>query len=122
MRRLERSRQEHYAPRVPGDALEGGNDGAGRGGPHQEDRIDAVETSLQRVGKSQVSAHDLGPRRECHRVGFARQGADRRARARQLGEDLPTDIARRSDDEDTIHSADHGSYRPTAKRTALLIA
>src|SRR5262249_22569887 len=81
-----------------------------RGGPHQEDAIDALQTSIERVGNSEVSAHHFNLWRQTSRVRFSRHGANLRARARQLRDNLPTNIACGADDADTIH-APH-SIRP----------
>jgi hypothetical protein len=60
--RLDRSREEIDAPCVLRDPLPRGDNGGRRGGPHQEHGIDAIETSMQGLGNSEIPANhrDLG--------------------------------------------------------------
>ena len=87
------------------DPLQSGSDSGGRGGPHQEHRIDAIQAFIQGLGKSEISAHHLNLWRQSEpRPGCAR-ARGLRARGRQLRDNLAADGAGGADDEDTIHAS-----------------
>ena len=61
-----------------GDPLESGSDRGGRCRPHQEHRIDAVQTRVQRLRTREVSAHHL----DVWTAGERRRGLRASARTR----------------------------------------
>ena len=46
-------------PGMPSHPVQGGWGGAGRGGPHEEYRVDAVKAAPKGFGNSEIVAHDL---------------------------------------------------------------
>ena len=79
-----------------------GNSGR-RGGPHQEDRFNAVEACIKSVGKSEISANHLNLRWQSSSVWVARERTDLHARGRQSRENLAADGSGSSNNENTIH-------------------
>ena len=75
-----------------------------RGGPYQEHSIDAIQAFIKSLGKSEISPYHINVRRQTSRVRVTGERADLQARGRQLRENLATDVACRSNDEDTIHA------------------
>src|SRR4029077_9495970 len=102
--RFDRSREEYDALGVLRDPLQGGGNSVRRGGPHQEHPVDAIETSIKSVGKSEISANHLNLRREASRAWIACHRADSRARGRQSRDNLTADGAGPSNNENMIHA------------------
>src|SRR5262245_30152172 len=105
MWRFERSRKQHNASRVLSDPVQSRGKSSGRSSPHQKDCVDAMQTFIERVGKSEISAHHLNGRRQTSRVRVACHRTDLRSSSRQLRHNLAADVAGRSDDKDAIHAA-----------------
>jgi hypothetical protein len=114
VRRPVRGGEEHDVPGVLRHPVHGGRGGAGRGGPREEHRIDAVQTPLEGRGEGEVAVHDLDPGRQAG-VRVARQGADVGARRQQLLDDLAADISGGPGDEDAFHA-----FLPAARWQAIL--
>jgi len=79
VRRLVRRSEEHDAARVLRHPLQGRRDSGGRGGPDEEDCLDAIEAGIQRLGSSEISAHHLDLWRQISGLRIAHHGADVRA-------------------------------------------
>ena len=103
VQRLVWRRQEHDATRLAHDPLESRSDGCRRCAPYQENGIDAIETAIEGFRDSEISTHHFHVRRQASRPRVADERADFHARGRQLQDDLATDPAGRSDDENAIH-------------------
>ena len=82
------------------DLRRGGLDGAGV----EEDRGDAVKASMQGVRPARVGLDDFGSVRQSSGVWVPADGADLRAAGEQLGNEGPSDVARRSGDQNHVNS------------------
>ena len=86
------------------DPLQRASGSSRRGRPHQEYRINAIQTSIQGLVKSEISAYHINMCRQTSRKRVARQRADSHARGRQLRENLAAHGASGADDEDSLHA------------------
>lgn len=93
-------------PGVTGDPLQGGWGGVGRGGPHEEHRIDAFQAFLESLGDGEVAAHELDLGRQTGGFRVAAQRADSGVRGHQLRDNLAADVSGGSYDEDSLHAED----------------
>jgi len=103
VRRFERSGKVNDAARAPGDALQSGSCGGGRGGPHEKDGAGIVEARIKSFGNGEIAANDFDLRRQIGGARIAGQGAHWRAGGDQLRDDLAADRAGGADYENGIH-------------------
>ena len=67
-----------------GEPLDDGRSGRRRGGPDEEDRADAAQRRVERLGHGEVAGDDLDVRRQRRRrLGATRERAHRHARVDQ---------------------------------------
>ena len=64
-----------------------------RGGPHQEHRIDAIQASIQGLGKGEISAHYLNVWRQTEPPSGCVPARGLAPRQRQLRDNLAADVA-----------------------------
>jgi len=96
-----------------------GSNSGSRGGPHQEHCIDAIEASIKRLGKSQISANYLDLWWQSSRAGVARHRADLRARVDQSRDNLAADGTGRSNNEYRIDAEQ--SYGRSSKGIKVVL-
>ena len=74
--------------------------GRERRDPHEQHGGDIVQCSIERVGRDEIAAHDVGADRQLARLRIATEGANRETGGTQLRDNLSTDIATRAGDKD----------------------
>jgi hypothetical protein len=104
VRRLERSCEEHDAPRVVRDSFQRTWRSHRRCDPYQEDRINIFEARIKRLGNREIPAHHLDLWRQAGRIRVASHRAEPRSRGPQLIDNLATHVPGAADDEDTVHN------------------
>jgi hypothetical protein len=73
---ISRSIRSTHAPDMLRNPLQSENDSGGRGGPHKEHGIDAIQTTIKALGTSEISMHRVNLSRQSSRIGVASHGAD----------------------------------------------
>ncbi|GAB0107217.1 hypothetical protein JMUB6875_62110 [Nocardia sp. JMUB6875] len=73
-------------------------------GPHQEDGLDPLRGRRQRLRLAQIPAHDLDPRRKPRGPRIPSQRSRRDPLCGQLGDNLPSDVSRRTHYKHTVHA------------------
>ena len=102
---LMRGCEQHDATRVLCDFRERGGKCVCRRRPDEEHRVDITKRAFQRLGRGQIATHygDLGW--QPGRIRMARQRANLRACAEELGNDLAADGAGGARDDDSLDHA-----------------
>jgi hypothetical protein len=103
MRRLERRREVHNAPRVLRDSLERAFDRVRRRHPHQEDRINLTQAGIETLGNCEIPAHDVDVCRHTRCVRIASHRTKLGTRGDQLIDDVTPNVSGGAGDEDAVH-------------------
>ena len=102
MLRFERCGEEYNALGVLGDPLQCGGEIVHRSDPHKKHRIYPKQAFIKGLGKSKVRAHHINARRKINGFRIADKHANLRFAGCQLSDHVAANIARGSNDEDTI--------------------
>src|SRR6185436_17800223 len=116
VRRLVWRREQDDALDSRRDALQRGRGRRERQNPHQEQRVDPVETAIERVGSGEVAARDLDVGRQVRGFRVAAQGPHATALGAQEVHHRAADVPGRSGDEHP-----QAYERPSARRLARIL-
>ena len=97
---VNRSRKKNDAVDSRRDSFDGIRRSRERRDPHEQHGGDIVQRAIERVGRGEIAAHDVGADRNIARLRIAAEGANRETGGTQLRDDLSPDIAARAGDED----------------------
>ena len=96
--------KKHDAPDLFRHPVHGGKGTAGRGGPHEEHCIDAIQAAIKGCGNGEVSAHALNFGRQTGGVRIASGSAHSDLRRQLVRNNVAANISGGSGDEDAFHA------------------